>query len=250
MSPNAAPGLELDSTTHLLVLTGAGVSAESGLPTFRDANGLWENNRVEDVASPVGFKRDPQLVWRFYSQRRAAAKTCVPNAGHVALAEVERTMGDRFLLVTQNVDGLHVRAGSQRVIELHGNLFTSRCSRCHRDPFPDDDLYIDALPECDRCHVNGSRALLRPHIVWFGEQLFPGHFERIEAFMENAKAGRLVFLAVGTSGVVYPAAGLVGLAKGCSAETWLVNAEEADNGTAFEHFIRGRSAEVLPGLIG
>jgi NAD-dependent deacetylase len=241
--------IPLDDPTRLLVLTGAGVSAESGLPTFRDANGLWEQHRVEEVASPGGFENNPTLVWRFYSQRRAAASRCQPNAGHLALAKVERRLADRFLLVTQNVDGLHLRAGSQRVVELHGNLFTSRCSRCDRQPFPDERLYEDALPECEQCREAGGRSLLRPHIVWFGESLSPAHLRRIEAFSDEAR-GKLVFLAVGTSGVVYPAAGLVDLAKGYGADTWLVNAERPDNSSAFGHFVQGRSAEMLPTLLG
>jgi NAD-dependent deacetylase len=236
--------LLLDERTRLLVLTGAGVSAESGIPTFRDANGLWESHRVEDVASPEGWDHDPALVWRFYSHRRAAASACQPNAGHRALVEAEERLGDRFLLVTQNVDGLHLKAGSSRVIELHGNLFTSRCSRCDRKPFTDERLHEETLPTCEACH-----ALLRPHIVWFGESLEPGHLRRTEAFLRDARSEKLVFLAVGTSGVVYPAAGLVKLAARYGAETWLVNAEPADNTSAFDHFVRGRSAQLLPELL-
>jgi len=243
------PELHIDDRTRLLVLTGAGISAESGVPTFRDANGLWEQHRVEDVASPIGFHRDPSLVWRFYSQRRAAAKTVSPNPGHMALAEIENQLGSDFLLVTQNVDNLHPRAGSKRLIELHGNLFTTRCSGCDREPFADDRQYMDDLPECEFCKENGVTALLRPHIVWFGEMLFPGHFERIEEFMEESEGDRLVFLAVGTSGVVYPAAGLVDLAGGYGAETWLINTEEAENRSRFDHFIRGKSAELLPKML-
>lgn len=199
--------------------------AESGLPTFRDANGLWENHRFEDVASPEGFDRDPALVWRFYSGRRAAARGCLPNAGHRALVDLEQRLGDRFLLVTQNVDGLHLCAGSQRVIQLHGNLMTSRCTHCDRPPFPDERLYEGSLPECLECLKRGRKALLRPHIVWFGEPLFPGDLVRVEAFLRRGQAEGLLFLAIGTSGVVYPAAGLVNLAKAHGADTWLVNAE-------------------------
>jgi len=242
--------LPIPPSGHLLVLTGAGVSAESGIATFRDGNGLWENHRVEDVASPEGWQRDPQLVWSFYSKRRAAAMAASPNPGHVALADVERRLGDRFLLITQNVDGLHRRAGSQRLIEMHGNLFLTRCSECSRPPFQDRGLFEDRLPECEECARNGRCALLRPHIVWFGEALFPGDMERVQDFARSAGGDRFVFLAVGTSGVVYPAAGLVHLAKACGAEAWLVNAEPADNGSAFDHFLRGRSAEILPELLG
>jgi NAD-dependent deacetylase len=242
--------LSIDADTHLLVLTGAGVSAESGIPTFRDANGLWENHAVEDVASPEGFSRDPALVWRFYSQRRAAAKTVAPNAGHEALARVERRLLDRFLLVTQNVDGLHLRARSERVVELHGNLFTSRCSTCERPPFHDEFVYEGALPECDLCRERGKRALLRPHIVWFGEMLYEGDLERVDAFMDRAAEGQFVFLAVGTSGVVYPAAGLAEQARARGADTWLLNADPAGNQSSFDHFIKGRSAELLTSLLG
>jgi NAD-dependent deacetylase len=245
------PSLAIDDTTWVLVLTGAGVSAESGIPTFRDANGLGESHRFEDVASPEGFRRDPALVWRFYGQRRAAAKGCAPNAGHDALAALERRLGDRFLLATQNVDGLHRRAGSKRLVELHGNLFMSRCSRCTRSPFEDDTIYDrGALPVCEPCGTRGKTALLRPHIVWFGEMLDPDHMERVFAFMEQAARHRFVFLAAGTSGAVYPAAGFVDAARGRGAETWLVNAEPADNTSRFEHFVRGASGAVLPRFLG
>ncbi len=232
----------LDDNTWLLVLTGAGVSAESGIPTFRDANGLWENHNIEDVASPEGFERDPALVWRFYSARRRDAVRCLPNPGHHALVEVERRMGDRFLLATQNVDGLHRAAGSERVVEMHGNLFTTRCAGCSRTPFRDDQGY-DAVPACDRC---GAR--LRPHIVWFGERLDPADLDRIDTFMRAGEKRRLVFVAAGTSGVVFPAAGLVSVAQRRGGETWLVNMEAPDNRSRFGHFVEGRTGEVLPSL--
>jgi NAD-dependent deacetylase len=241
---DAPPVIRLDEDTYLLALTGAGVSAESGLPTFRDANGLWERHRVEDVASPEGFERDPQLVWRFYSERRAGAAGCEPNAGHHALVDVERRLGERFLLVTQNVDALHPRAGSRRLLEIHGNLFRTRCSSCNRLPFDDHRQYLAELPRCDVC----KDALLRPDIVWFGEMLDPEHFRRIGDFLGGAEGGRLIFLAAGTSGAVYPAAGMVDLAARAGAETWLVNAEPADNAARFQHFVRGKSTEVLPSL--
>src|SRR5262245_23271999 len=141
--------LALDSNIHLLVLTGAGISAESGVPTFRDAGGLWEGHRVEEVASPAGFVADPLKVWRFYSQRRANMTGIAPNAGHRALVDVERRLGERFLLVTQNIDGLHAAAGSERVVELHGNLMRSRCTICERAPFADTTSYKDGVaPMC------------------------------------------------------------------------------------------------------
>lgn len=241
--------IALNDDTLVMVLTGAGVSAESGIPTFRDASGLWENHAVEEVASPEGFAADPALVWRFYSQRRAGASRCRPNPGHVALAELEARLGDRFLLATQNVDGLHRDAGNTRLIEMHGNLFTSRCAMCDYGPVEDRVAYEEnTLPACPRCDARGEFGLLRPHIVWFGEALDPGELARIDAFMRRAAAGRWIFLAVGTSGVVYPAAGLVNRARALGAETWLVNAEPSDNLGAFQRFVRGRSGEVLPGL--
>ena len=250
MSPTPSlPALEINEDTWVLVLTGAGVSAESGIPTFRAAGGLWESHRVEDVASPAGFQRDPGLVWRFYSERRQAAKACAPNPGHVALAELERQLGHRFLLATQNVDGLHRRAGSDRLLELHGNLFMTRCSRCARAPFEDDAIYAAAkLPGCGQCDARGEFALLRPHIVWFGETLDPVHMSQVEAFMLKASQHRFVFLAAGTSGAVYPAAGFVDAAKQFGAETWLVNAEPAENTTRFDQFVKGASGAVLPAV--
>ena len=243
------PHLRIDDDTWLLVLTGAGVSAESGIPTFRDSGGLWEQHRVEDVASPEGFKRDPALVWRFYSQRRAGMASARPNAGHVALAAIEERLGDRFLLATQNIDALHKDAGSKRVVELHGNLYTSRCSICDRPPFEDREAYPDdKVPACGECHARGAFALLRPHIVWFGEMLDPANMTRVQDFLLAAERHRLVFLAAGTSGAVYPAAGFVDAARKLGGETWLVNAEPAANTSAFGHFVVGSSGAVLPAL--
>ncbi len=236
--------LLLDATTSVLVLTGAGISAESGIPTFRGIDGLWENHPVEEVASPEGFRADPTLVWRFYSQRRVAARTVQPNPGHRALVDLEQRLGDRFLLATQNVDGLHRKAGSQRLMEMHGQLFTSRCSRCARPPFHDEKAY-DLPPRCEVC----GEGLLRPHIVWFGESLDEGDLERIHRFLIQARTGRVVFLAVGTSGAVFPAAGLVDLARQARAETWLVNADPAENVGRFDHFVQGKAGELLPALL-
>ena len=243
------PPLHLERA-HLVVMTGAGVSAESGIPTFRDANGLWEKHPVEAVASPQGFERDPRLVWRFYSERRESAARCSPNAGHEALAAVERRLGDRFLLVTQNVDGLHARAGSKRLVELHGNLFTSRCSSAHcaTKPFFDERSYAAGeLPQCVSC-----RALLRPHIVWFGEALEEASLLRFSAFLAASQQQRapIVYLACGTSGLVQPAAGLVRAAKKAGAQAVLVNLDRPDNVDAFDRVELGKSGEILPQLLG
>jgi NAD-dependent deacetylase len=242
----ATESLPFDDRTWLMVLTGAGVSAESGVPTFRGIDGLWRTHPVERVASPEGFDADPALVWEFYSERRAQAGTVEPNPGHRALARAEERLGDHFLLVTQNVDGLHRQAGNTRLVEMHGNLFTSRCSKCARPPFPDSTAYpAGTVPVCDAC---GAR--LRPHIVWFGEMLEERNLAAIDAFIEAAREGRLLFVAAGTSGAVYPAAGLVDVARRAGAETWLVNADAADNAQRFDHVLRGKSGELLPTLLG
>jgi len=238
----------IDPSTYLLVLTGAGISAESGVPTFRDAGGLWEGNSVTDVASPDGFRVDPLLVWKFYSQRRANMMGVSPNTGHRALVEVERRLGERFLLVTQNIDGLHAAAGSERIIELHGNLMRSRCTVCDREPFEDRTAYREGVaPMCGRCKSAGHDALLRPDIVWFGERIAPAALERLDAFILTAGA-RLRFLAVGTSGLVYPAAGLVDVVREHGGKSWLVNAEAPANVGRFDEVAIGAAGTLLPQL--
>ncbi len=241
--------LVIDGNTWLFALTGAGVSAESGIPTFRGSDGLWENHPVERVASPEGFRDDPALVWRFYSERRKAAKSVAPNPGHVALAKLEEAMGDRFLLGTQNVDGLHTRAGSTRVVEMHGSLWKTKCSSCRRAPFDDAEVYDEGhLPACSTCDEHGHFALLRPDIVWFGEMLATENLARIDRFLSDGAKHRLVFLAIGTSGAVHPAATLVDLARARGAETWLVNLEPPANAQRFENTRTGASGEILQTL--
>jgi NAD-dependent deacetylase len=235
-----AEPIDLSPGARVFVLTGAGISAESGIRTFRDAGGLWEEHRIEDVASPEGFLRDPMLVWRFYSQRRAQTRTCRPNAAHLALAELERALGDRLFLCTQNVDGLHEAAGSLRVHHMHGELDKTRCSRCDRPPFYDARGWEDELPVCDRCG-----ALLRPHICWFGE--VPFGLDVIARALEEAD----VFVTVGSSGVVYPAAGFVRAVRHRArgpARTVYVGPEIPDNGAGFDEHRLGRATAVLPGL--
>lgn len=238
--------LHLDDQTALLVLTGAGVSAESGLPTYRGTGGLWRSLPFQHLASPEGFRADPALVWRFYSERRETALRAEPNSGHRALVEVEHRLGDRFLLVTQNVDGLHRRAGSRRLIEIHGRLLATRCSRCQRPESEDLTAYPEgAVPQCDGCG-----APLRPAVVWFGEALDAGLLAAIDRFLERWRKARLLFVAAGTSGAVWPAAGLVDLARRAGAETWLVNAEPAENSSRFQHVRHGLSGTLLPELFG
>jgi NAD-dependent deacetylase len=242
--------MQITETTRVLVLTGAGCSAESGVPTFRDAGGLWQGHRVQDVASPAGFRRDPLLVWRFYAGRRRDLEGIAPNAAHHALAALERRLGDRLLLVTQNVDGLHQAAGSERVIELHGALMRSRCTVCDRPPFEDRQAYRDGVaPMCGRCQAAGRDALLRPHVVWFGEALDVEHLARIDRFVLDAGAD-LVFLAVGTSGLVEPAASLVDGARAVGGTSWLVNLDRPANADRFDRVVLGPAGQVLPALLG
>jgi len=202
-------------------------------------NGLWRNHRIEEVASPIAFRQDPSLVWEFYLMRRKQALECEPNRAHHALAALERWMeagGGRLDLVTQNVDGLHRRAGSTDPIEMHGSLLYSRCTACG-EVFRDHTVYDDYPPfhDCDR------KGMLRPHIVWFGEALFPGDLERIETVITSCD----LFLVVGTSGVVYPAAGLVGHARALGKATACVNLEAPANVDLFDHFYPGMAGEVL-----
>ncbi len=252
--PDDVTPLPLAETARLLVLTGAGISAESGLATFRGGGGLWEAEPVEEVATPAAFARDPARVWRFYSQRRAAANAVRPNAAHFALAEAERRMGERFLLVTQNVDGLHAAAGSERLVELHGSLWRARCSRCGRPPFPDRRYPVEPpLPSCDRCAADGRGvAYLRPAVVWFGEPLDAGDQYRVTGFLSRGRLEHapLLFLAVGTSGTVYPAAAYVRYAAELGATTWLANLERPDNAWAFDHVVEGAATQVVPRLLG
>jgi NAD-dependent deacetylase len=245
VSPLHDARIHVDGRTRVLVLTGAGISAESGLATFRGAGGLWDGHPVEQVASPEGFAADPELVWRFYSMRRRDAAAAEPNAAHRALAAFEARLGDRFLLATQNVDGLHARAGSERVVEIHGSLWRTRCTRCMRPPFADAAFPIE--PPLPRCPCG---ALRRPDIVWFGELLDAATTRRVDAFMREAAGAPFIFLAVGTSGSVYPAAAYVQLARARGARTWLANLDPAENEGAFDHVVEGPAGSTLPRLLG
>lgn len=200
--------IEQHRPTRIAALTGAGISAESGVPTFRDTGGLWETHRAEELATPQAFARDPLLVWRWYEWRKERIRAAEPNAAHRALAELETELGDRgrFTLVTQNVDGLHARAGSRRLIELHGNIFRTRCLS-ERIVADRTEAFETLPPAC------GCGALLRPDVVWFGEMLPPGAIERAAEAVREAE----ILLVIGTSGVVHPAAGLVALLRGGAA---------------------------------
>jgi NAD-dependent deacetylase len=225
----------LEAAQSVLVLTGSGISAESGLPTFRGVNGLWRTHRVEELASPEGFARDPQLVWTWYNERNAAHRHAQPNAGHYAIASLEDRYGD-FTLATQNVDSLHLRAGSRNVLELHGALRTARCTGCDaREPLDSRGLDLARIE-----HACGGR--LRPDIVWFGEPL-PSHaWERASAAADRAD----VILVVGTSAVVYPAAALAMRRGAYVAE---INPEATAISDRVDCVVRGTAAESLPRIL-
>jgi NAD-dependent deacetylase len=221
----------------LCVLTGSGISAESGLPTFRGVNGLWRTHRVEELASEAGFACDPELVWSWYNERRAAHARAVPNAGHAALAELEGRIAD-FTLATQNVDSLHLRAGSRNVLELHGHLREARCDRCGaRRPLVGD------LTPSEIGHSCGGR--FRPDIVWFGESLPIPTWERAA----SAAARADVVLVVGTSGMVNPAALLASHYPARHAFVIEVNPEMTAISSRADAVLRGGAADILPRLI-
>jgi len=224
--------------TSVSVLTGAGISAESGIPTFRGAAGLWKQFRAEQLATPEAFAHDPRLVWEWYDWRRSLIAGAQPNPGHLALVALERAK-PRFTLATQNVDGLHERAGSENILKLHGDIWTLRCTICglercdRRTPLPE----LPPLCECG--------GLLRPGVVWFGESLPNGAWERAE----RAARECAVFLVIGTSAVVYPAASLVPLAKTSGAKVIECNTEETPFSADLHKSFREPAAELLPQLI-
>lgn len=219
---------------RVVVLTGAGISAESGVRTFRDSGGLWEGHDVEDVATPEGFARDPDLVHRFYDARRRSLALVEPNPAHRALAALEETLGEDLLVVTQNVDDLHERAGSRRVVHMHGELRRARCQACGARPVWEADL-LDA-PPCPVC----GRAELRPDVVWFGE--VPYALDVID----RAVTGCALFVAVGTSGAVYPAAGYVALAASSGARTLELNLVPSEVSRYFDEVRSGPATELVP----
>ena len=231
--------IAVKASDRVFVLTGAGISAESGLPTFRASDGLWAGNRIEDVCTPEAWERNPALVWEFYSGRRAAGNKAEPNPAHFALAELEARLGDRFFLCTQNVDDLHERAGSKRLIHMHGELSKAHCENdCGRPPVEDRAIYR-SLAEVGHCACGGR---LRPHIVFFGE--IPLEMDRIQE--EIGKATLMV--VVETSGSVYPAASFVHWARQGGARTVYVGPEPPLNAAVFTNVVVGKAGEVLPGL--
>jgi len=229
--------LTVSSTDRVFILAGAGVSAESGISTFRGVGGLWRNYRIEEVASPEAWKRDPQLVWEFYSMRRRVASAARPNPAHFALAKLEDVLQDRLFVCTQNVDNLHEQAGSRNVVHMHGELFKSLCDTCSRAPFDDANLY-EPPAEVPRCACGGR---VRPRICWFGE--VPFELDRIYLALDRCT----LFMAIGTSGVVEPAASFVAHVNG-RVRTIYVGPENPVNASSFTNCYLGKAGEVLPDL--
>lgn len=223
---------------RIVILTGAGISAESGLPTFRDANGLWRGHRFEEVASPEAFESNPSLVHEFYNMRRAALKSVVPNPAHEAIARLQREYPGEVILVTQNVDDLHERGGSTQAIHMHGELKKVRCVACEAGQDWEEDLSTET-----GCQVCGRPGGMRPDIVWFGEM--PFHMEKIAAALEKAD----IFISIGTSGHVYPAAGFVMIAHQAGARTIEVNLDATLVSDSFQEQRIGPASVVVPQLV-
>jgi len=229
---------KLSGAGSVAVLTGAGVSAECGVPTFRGEDGLWKNYRAEELATPEAFERNPSLVWEWYDWRRGLIAPLDPNPGHYAIAEMEKKF-ENFLLITQNVDGLHAKAGSRKMVELHGNIWKMRCVAEGKV----SDNRITPLPEIPpMCECGG---MLRPHIVWFGESL---EADIIEAAFEAARSSD-VFIVAGTSSLIQPAASLSHVAKDAGAFVIEINLEATPVSSMVDASIRGKSGEILPLLV-
>jgi NAD-dependent deacetylase len=224
----------METVRNIVILTGAGISAESGIGTFRDKGGLWEKHRVEDVATPQGFARDPDLVLRFYDMRREAIQAAQPNPAHWALAALDAAWDGELLIVTQNVDDLHERAGAKRLIHMHGEHLLAWCTTCDvRSPWR--GTLIDR-PPCPTC----AAPTLRPDVVWFGEM--PYRMNEIDAAIERAD----LFVSIGTSGAVYPAAGYVQTARHRGATTLELNMEPSQGSIHFHETKLGKASNLVP----
>lgn len=232
--------VRLKPTDSIVILTGAGISKESGIDTFRCADGIWARYDLDDVATPQGFRRNPALVHQFYNDRRRGLfdPAVQPNAAHLALAELERSWKGDVLLVTQNIDDLHERAGSRSLLHMHGELLKAFCQHCRTVQACTHDLSVD-----DHCLSCGRKGGMRPDIVWFGEM--PYHMERIQ----NALADADLFLSIGTSGHVYPAAGFVAQAASAGAHTVELNLEPSEGVSSFDQAVHGPATEVVPAFV-
>jgi NAD-dependent deacetylase len=222
----------------VVILTGAGISAESGIDTFRDEGGIWSRYDYRDVATPQGFVRNPDLVHDFYNQRRAGLAAVEPNAAHFALARLERELAGSVAIVTQNIDDLHERGGSSRLIHMHGELKKALCGNCGNRLAWDDNM--DRMTPCPICHSTGW---MRPDVVWFGEM--PYQMEEIGRLIEACD----LFVSIGTSGNVYPAAGFVEEAKAHGARTIELNLEPSEGASHFDEAINGRATEIVPAFV-
>jgi NAD-dependent deacetylase len=230
---------KMKEARRVAVLTGAGISAESGVPTFRGENGLWKKFRPEELANVNAFLRNPDLVWEWYQYRRKLIEEVQPNPGHYALARMEKIYPE-FLLITQNVDGLHQRAGSTKIVELHGNILRNRCIECSTGY---EEVVWEkgkGVPRCEKCG-----GLIRPDVVWFGEMLPPGAMERAEEAARNCD----LFFSIGTSAVVYPAASLPGTAKDAGAFVVEINPEPTPVSVFADVVLREKSGIILPKLL-
>ena len=228
----------LAAAHSVTVLTGAGISADSGVPTFRGAEGLWKNFRPEELASPDAFERDPKLVWEWYNWRRELLSTKKPNEAHETLAQLEDQI-ENFWLITQNVDGLHRAAGSAKLSEIHGNIWKVRCTQCGIVK-PNHDVPIGLLPYCQDC-----QGLLRPHIVWFGESLAQEDLDRSFQALRQCQ----ILLIIGTSGIVYPAASFAPIAKEQGAFVVELNLDPTPHSDLVDVSIQGRAKDLVP-LLG
>lgn len=241
MAPGSDFGIvkqQLAAAQSVTVLTGAGISADSGVPTFRGAAGLWKNVRAEDLATPEAFERDPRLVWEWYNWRRELIATKQPNDAHKTIAELERRCPN-FWLITQNVDGLHRDAGSRKLSEIHGNIWMVRCTACNRVA-ENRDVPIHILPFCHHCH-----GLLRPHIVWFGESLADEDLRHSYAALRSCS----LCMIIGTSGIVYPAAGFASVAKESGAFVAEINLDPTPQSALVDVSLQGRAKDIVPLLL-
>jgi NAD-dependent deacetylase len=228
----------LHDCEQVVALTGAGISAESGVPTFRGADGLWKNHRATDLATPQAFSKDPQLVWKFYNWRRTLLSRVTYNSAHKALVDLEAKVS-HFTLVTQNVDGLHLLAGSKNVLEIHGNIWKVRCTRCQVVTL-DRSTDLGELPRCQECG-----GLLRPHVVWFGEALDHNLLQRAIEASRNCQ----VMLVIGTSAIVQPAASLALEAKGSGAMVVEINLERTPQSDYMDFMLLGKAGDIVPRLL-